>query len=187
MSSEGKQANRGYVSGTPRALRNPEPSSENARNSMRANRRRNTGPERLLRLALSEAAIRGYRLDLKPAPGRPDIAFTRYKLAVFVHGCFWHRCPHCQLKMPKTNRAFWKRKFELNAERDERKRRGLEALGWDVLEFWECEVERDAAACAQRVRRSIRKITEHLEADEELAEMAEGERSRRGGRRHGRS
>jgi DNA mismatch endonuclease (patch repair protein) len=149
----------------------PKASTENARNSMRGNRRRDTGPELVLRAAVRVAGLRGYRLDLETAPGRPDIAFTRYKLAVFVHGCFWHRCPHCDLHHPKANPAFWKRKFELNAERDERKRRQLEAGGWEVLEMWECEVKRSAAECARRVKRALEAIQHNLAADEEVAEL----------------
>ena len=122
---------------------------------MRANRRRNTGPELALRAALRKAGLLGYRVDLKGVPGRPDIAFTKHKLAIFVHGCFWHRCPTCKLALPKTNRAFWRRKFQANQERDERKRLGLDALGWDVLELWECEIERDLARCVARVERAI--------------------------------
>lgn len=156
----------------------PRASSADARNTMLANLRRNTGPERSLRRALGDAGIRGYRLDLKTAPGRPDIAFTRLKLAVFVHGCFWHRCPHCQLELPKSHRAFWKRKFELNAERDERKRRQLEAQGWEVLELWECEVSRDAASCATRIKRALDRIDAHVEADEEAAELLSTRRLR---------
>lgn len=133
---------------------------------MRANRRRNTGPELALRAALRAAALLGYRVDLKGVPGRPDIAFTKHKLAIFVHGCFWHRCPTCKLGMPKTNRAFWRRKFEANQERDERKRLGLEAIGWGVLEIWECEIERDVIRCVARVERAIARAVDEQEATE---------------------
>jgi len=155
-----------------RLPRSPAASSIGSAAAMRANRHRNTGPERTLRGALAARGVRGYRVNLGTAPGRPDIAFTRTKLAVFVHGCFWHRCPHCRLELPKSHRAFWRRKFELNAERDERKRRELEAAGWEVLEFWECEVERDAGSCARRVESTLIRILRHLEADEEQAEVA---------------
>jgi DNA mismatch endonuclease (patch repair protein) len=57
-----------------------------------------------------------------------------------VNGCFWHRCPTCQPTLPKSNTEFWQRKFSLNAERDERKQRELEAVGWTVVTVWECEV-----------------------------------------------
>lgn len=59
---------------------------------------------------------------------------------MFVHGCFWHRCPRCQLALPRSNQGFWARKFELNQERDARTRAELEARGWTVHEVWECDV-----------------------------------------------
>ncbi len=107
---------------------------------MRANRARDTEPERRLRRTLREAGLGGYRLNWKKAPGRPDIAYPGRKVAIFVHGCFWHHCPKCHPNLPKSNPEFWARKFELNRERDARKRRNLEALGWRVIEAWECDV-----------------------------------------------
>ena len=62
------------------------------------------------------------------------------QLAIFVHGCYWHHCPRCYPNLPKSNPEFWARKFELNRERDARKRRGLETAGWTVIEAWECDV-----------------------------------------------
>jgi DNA mismatch endonuclease, patch repair protein len=138
---------------------------------MQGNRRRNTEPELLLRAALRRVGLRGYRLDVSGLAGRPDIAFTRWRLAIFVHGCFWHRCPYCKPSLPKAHRAFWKRKFDANAERDERKRRQLEAEGWTVMEVWECRIERDADASARRVASRLERIKRHLEADEDLADL----------------
>jgi DNA mismatch endonuclease (patch repair protein) len=116
-------------------------------------------------------------LVLASVPGRPDIAFPRLKLAIFVHGCFWHRCPHCQPPLPKAHRAFWKRKFALNAERDERKRRQLEAAGWDVLEIWECKVKKNPAEQAFRVRRMLERLGSPVAAREEAAELMAVRRS----------
>jgi len=120
---------------------------------MQANRPSGTRPELALRRALIRSGLRGYRLNLAGVPGRPDIAFTKTKLAIFVHGCFWHRCPLCRPPMPKRNRRFWELKFHENAERDERTRNRLHQLGWATLEFWECEVAGDADRCALRVAR----------------------------------
>jgi DNA mismatch endonuclease (patch repair protein) len=129
---------------------------------MRANRARDTGPERRLRRALRDAGLGGYRLNWRKAPGRPDIAYPGRRLAIFVHGCYWHHCPRCYPNLPKSNPDFWARKFELNRERDARKRSNLEDAGWLVIEAWECDV-RDhqaevisviAAASAPRVRRA---------------------------------
>jgi len=118
---------------------------------MRANQGKNTEPEVLLRSALRSMGLRGYRLHWPSAPGRPDVAFPGRKVAVFVNGCFWHRCPHCGQALPKSHTDFWQRKFQLNQERDQRKRQELEETGWTVLVLWECEVRTSAAACALRV------------------------------------
>jgi DNA mismatch endonuclease, patch repair protein len=128
-------------------LPNPPPSSPAVRNVMRANRARDTAPELRLRRALREAGLGGYRLNWKKAPGRPDIAYPGRKLAIFVHGCFWHHCPRCYPNLPNSNPDFWARKFELNQERDGRKRRALEGGGWLVVETWECDI-RDRVATA---------------------------------------
>lgn len=125
------------------------------RRIMRSIPSKDTEPERLLRGALRAAGLRGYRVGFGGAPGRPDVVFTRYKLAIFVHGCFWHRCPRCNLSLPRTHSAFWSRKFEVNQARDERNRQRLGLLGFEVLEFWECEVRSNAAVCVLRIRRAI--------------------------------
>jgi len=107
---------------------------------MQANRARDTQPERTLRRALRAAGLGGYRLNWRKAPGRPDISYPGRRVAIFVHGCYWHHCPRCHPNLPKSNPEFWARKFELNRERDARKRRQLEELGWSVHELWECDV-----------------------------------------------
>jgi DNA mismatch endonuclease (patch repair protein) len=122
---------------------------------MRANRARDTGPELRLRRALREAGLGGYRLNWKKAPGRPDIAYPGRKLAIFVHGCYWHHCPRCYPNLPRSNPEFWARKFELNHERDARKRTVLESSGWTVIETWECDVRADANGVAKLVERAI--------------------------------
>lgn len=110
--------------------------------SMVGNKSKNTKPELLLRRALREAGITGYRLQWK-VPGRPDIAFPGKRVAVFVNGCFWHRCPHCNPSMPKTRREYWVPKFKRNVERDARNKRLLEEAGWSVHVIWECELKKN--------------------------------------------
>ena len=79
-------------------------------------------------------------------------------MAVFVHGCYWHHCPRCHPNLPKSNPEFWARKFELNRERDTRKRRQLEETGWRVFEFWECDIrDRVAGVMAENLRRRSRR------------------------------
>ncbi len=123
-----------------RQLPNPPASSPAVRNVMRANRARDTGPELKLRRALRAADLAGYRVNWRKAPGRPDIAYPGRRIAIFVHGCYWHHCPRCYPNLPKSNPEFWERKFELNRERDARKRDDLERVGWVVIETWECDV-----------------------------------------------
>lgn len=118
---------------------------------MRGNRPSATQPELRLRRALWAQGIRGYRLNVPNLPGRPDIAFRRHGLAVFVHGCFWHRCPKHHPNLPQAHQAYWRSKFELNAQRDREKVRQLRSLGWTVVTVWECEVNQDPSGTAERV------------------------------------
>lgn len=112
---------------------------------MRGNVAKNTTPELRLREMLRQAGFPGYRLHWRKASGRPDISYPGRRIAIFVNGCFWHRCPSCNPSKPKANAEFWERKFALNAERDARKIRELEAAGWSVFTAWECEIRSGAA------------------------------------------
>lgn len=111
--------------------------------SMKGNKRADTKPEMLVRQRLRAAGLTGYRLQWKKAPGRPDIAFPGRKIAIFVNGCFWHRCPHCHPSTPKRNTEFWEAKFRRNVERDARAVAELEQMGWLAITIWECELKRD--------------------------------------------
>ena len=102
---------------------------------------RDTVPEMAVRSAAHRMGLR-FRLHRKELPGRPDLVFARHRLAVFVHGCFWHRhagCANCT--MPKTRPEFWQQKFRGNVERDRRACEQLDRLGWRTLIIWECETE----------------------------------------------
>lgn len=135
--------------------RAPIPKTETISRVMSANKSKDTKPELLLRKALWDEYIRGYRLHWKQAPGRPDIAFPGKKLAVFVNGCYWHRCPHCHPHEPKTNSDFWKKKFEANIARDNSKVEALHAQGWQVITLWECEIKKNINACVELIRQAI--------------------------------
>lgn len=111
--------------------------------SMQGNTRANTKPEMLVRQRLRAAGLTGYRLQWKKAPGRPDIAFPGRKVAIFVNGCFWHRCPNCNPSTPKRNVEFWEAKFRRNVERDARAQAELQELGWTSIVIWECELKKD--------------------------------------------
>lgn len=138
------------------ALVNPVPTSAAVSRTMQANRAKDTMPERILRKKLWECGLRGYRIHSKDVPGRPDIAFKRQKVAIFVHGCFWHRCAICRLPLPKSNRAFWIKKFRRNRARDRRKARALKKLGWRVIQVWECQLDRSPIRVANRILRAWR-------------------------------
>ena len=139
--------------------RSPPPSSPSVTAVMKANRPSRTGPEMRLRKALSSIGVRGYRTGPSGVPGRPDLAFGSARVAVFVHGCFWHRhgCSLASTKLPKSNRPYWRLKFDLNEVRDARKVIELRKLGWRVLTLWECEVKSHPERCASRVQAAVAK------------------------------
>jgi DNA mismatch endonuclease (patch repair protein) len=122
---------------------------------MQGNRAKGTKPELALVDALKRHGIRRFLSNAAELPGRPDIAFPPNKLAVFVHGCFWHRCPRHTSSLPKSNREYWELKFRLNKERDKRKLRELKGIGWRALVVWECEIREDVAACVERIQSAI--------------------------------
>jgi len=121
-------------------------------------RSKDTSPELALRRALHALGLR-YRLHNKHLPGKPDIVFPRRKLAVFVHGCFWHRHDNCKVAtMPKSNTAFWQEKFDRNVARDQRSCEQLKVLGWRVEIAWECELgHKDVTCVAQRLQHVLLK------------------------------
>ena len=117
-------------------------------------RRRDTAPEMAVRRIAHRMGLR-FRLQRKDLPGRPDLVLPKHRLAVFVHGCFWHRHEGCRYaSTPKSRVAFWTEKFESNVARDARQEAALRALGWRVLIIWQCET-RDEAAVERRLAASI--------------------------------
>jgi DNA mismatch endonuclease (patch repair protein) len=83
-----------------------------------------------------------FRLHRKDLPGKPDIVFPKYRTAVFVHGCFWHRHKDCpKASTPKSNISFWEQKFEQNVKRDEAAYLALHQLNWRTLVIWECQTK----------------------------------------------
>ncbi len=119
------------------------------RHVMQANRSKDTKPELLVRAGLRERGLTGYRKQYRRAAGRPDVAFPGRRVAIFVNGCFWHRCPYCHPSQPHTNRAFWDAKFARNRERDRRNAAELVEGGWTVVVVWECRLK------GPRARRTI--------------------------------
>lgn len=113
--------------------------------------RGNRTTELALGKELWAAGLRGYRKHW-PVEGRPDFAWPRLKVAVFVNGCFWHGCARCR-SLPSTNRKFWKQKIESNQQRDRRVTRRLRCLGWCVLRVRECAVS--TPATVNRIARAL--------------------------------
>jgi DNA mismatch endonuclease (patch repair protein) len=123
------------------SLRVPAASSSGRRRNMQANRRRDTKPELALRSALHRAGFRyrvDYRIDLPGGRVRPDIVFTRKRIAVFVDGCFWHCCPEHGSR-PSINQSYWSPKLARNVERDARNTKLLREADWTVVRIWEHE------------------------------------------------
>ena len=130
--------------------KSPKASSKSVTRSMKSNRASGTMPE------LTLARLLRRKLVSSDLPGRPDIVYAGSKVAVFVHGCFWHRCPECNLGLPKTNTDFWRRKFERNVERDKINREVLQSEGWAVVEVWEHQIREESSQAAERVRSLVR-------------------------------
>ncbi len=116
---------------------------------MRAVKSRDTGPERAVRAILHKIAP-GYRLNRADLPGKPDIVYGRLRLAIFVHGCFWHGhdCPR-GARMPKANAGYWRAKIARNRARDEKNLAAYGAMGWRALVVYECELKEPASLGAR--------------------------------------
>lgn len=119
-------------------------------------RGQDTQPERAVRSLLHSLGFR-FRLHSKQLPGRPDIVLPKYRSVVLVHGCFWHRHPHCPFAYtPKSRTDFWASKFAENVARDGRTAAALRKAGWKVIIVWECELRRPDAL-SRRLDRQLRR------------------------------
>ncbi len=112
-------------------------------------RTRDTAPELALRRALWAAGVRGWRCNCKDLPGRPDLAFSRAKLAVFVDGAFWHG--HPSKFQPGKSGPFWDEKIRRNQTRDRAVDQELSMRGWQVLRLWDFEIRHEIDAAVARV------------------------------------
>lgn len=108
---------------------------------MQAVKSQDTKPEMTVRRLVHKAGYR-YRLHRSDLPGKPDLIFPRLKKIIFVHGCFWHG-HDCKrgAREPKENYEYWRRKISRNKERDTKEQEALQAMGWDVLVIWECQLK----------------------------------------------
>ena len=114
-----------------------------------------TKPELIIRSLLHRAGFR-FRIKNNKLPGSPDIVLPKYKTALFIHGCYWHRHEGCsKATMPKSNREFWRKKFADNVTRNRRVQEELQQLQWRVLILWECEIMNDPLAVLDTVIRRL--------------------------------
>ena len=144
------------ISGLPALPRSPAASSPAVRASMRGNRIAQSRPETTLQQALVRLGLTHFAVH-SPLPGTPDIAFKEEKVAVFVHGCYWHRCPYCSPHFPVSNQYYWAAKFTRNKARDRAVRKELRTMDWVVVTVWECKVLKNPVRQARRVREWVRK------------------------------
>ena len=121
---------------------------------MRAVKSRDTGPELQVRKLL-RAIAPGYRLNRADLPGKPDIVYAGRKLAIFVHGCFWHGhdCPR-GARAPKANAEYWQGKIARNRARDEKTLAAYAAMSWRTLVIFECELK-DSGALSARLMQAL--------------------------------
>ncbi len=121
---------------------------------MRAVKSRDTGPERAVRAMLRPIAS-GYRLNRADLPGKPDIVYGRLRLAIFVHGCFWHGHDCLRgARMPKANAEYWRDKIARNRARDQKTLATLAAMGWRTMVIYECEIKQ-ATALEARLKQAL--------------------------------
>ncbi len=122
---------------------------------------KNTKPEKQIRSALFKAGFR-YRICDKRYPGKPDLIFPRYYTAIFINGCFWHAHENCQyFVFPKSNTAFWQKKFTRNKERDAENLKYYQEQCWRVCTVWECAIR--GKNSKQKIENVTSQIIEWLE------------------------
>lgn len=112
-------------------------------------RGKNTSPELIIRKMLFASGIRGYRIHYNLL-GKPDIVFIKKKIAIFIDGCFWHKCP-IDFKEPETRTDLWMKKINDNVRRDKVNIQKLTSDGWTVLRFWEHEVRKEPEKVIEKI------------------------------------
>ena len=127
---------------------------EQRKKNMRNIRSKDTAIEIRLRKALWHEGIR-YRKNYKKIPGKPDIAITKYRIAVFCDSSFWHGRDYETKKKPATNTDYWDKKIRSNIKRDGEVDSILRAMGWTVLRFWDVEINKNLNECIQTIKEAM--------------------------------
>lgn len=117
-------------------------------------RGKDTKPEKVVRSLLHAEGYR-FRLHRSDLPGKPDIVLPRYRIAVFVHGCFWHGHECQRGRLPKSNQGYWGQKLSRNKERDIVHQQKLRSLGWEPLIVWECDVKKQPGGVLAKICRTL--------------------------------
>jgi DNA mismatch endonuclease (patch repair protein) len=117
---------------------------------------KNTGPEVKLRKMLYAQGLKGYRIHYDLL-GKPDIVFVKKKIAIFVDGCFWHKCP-VDFQEPETRKEFWLKKINSNIERDKKVNNQLQKEGWTIIRIWEHDVRKNPEEIVNKILSDLKKI-----------------------------
>ena len=114
---------------------------EDRRKTMRAVKGKGTKLERRFFSMLAGMRISGWKKNVSEIIGKPDVVFPDQKIVVFIDGCFWHGCPICQRKLPKTNRKYWEQKIKRNVSSAKLVNKKLQQAGWKIIRVWEHEMK----------------------------------------------
>jgi DNA mismatch endonuclease, patch repair protein len=136
-------------------------------------RSRNTKPEMLVRRGLHRRGFR-FRLHSRKLPGRPDLVLPRYRVAIFVHGCFWHGHDCALFKWPRAREAFWREKITGNQQRDRKAVVALRESDWRVLTVWECAFRNKGAATREL---ALDQIAAWVKSNQDAGEFVGNEHS----------
>jgi DNA mismatch endonuclease (patch repair protein) len=129
-------------------------SPEDRRKTMRAVKGKGTRLEKRLWAMLAGMKLSGWRKNTASLPGKPDVVFLSQRVVIFIDGCFWHGCPYCCRKLPKTNREYWEGKIKRNVELAQLHDKQLQQDGWSVVRIWEHEMV-DTAIVRQRLHNAL--------------------------------
>lgn len=129
-------------------------SPDDRRKTMQAVKGKGTRLEKRLWAMLAGMRLNGWKKNPETITGKPDVVFPSLQIAVFIDGCFWHGCPHCQRKLPVTNREYWEKKIKRNIGLAQIHNEQLEQEGWTVIRIWEHEMA-DTAKIRKRIRKAL--------------------------------